>query len=229
MRGKESPEQASPGLWRITNAGYPSNTYVHAYGSNECFIVDPGLDGPTIERAIDQLGLRPRLVVCTHGHFDHLGSAARFQGKYDIPVYLHGADLTTARGSNFLLMAFKLPYRITLPKMELVEDDFVLDLDGVPIRYRSTPGHTPGSCVLSYGTTVFSGDTLYANGIGLSQLPGEDLAQLKQSLLALWSDVPANAMIQPGHGAAATMSWIKVHNAPLLRFMGLAEPQESPR
>lgn len=229
MSVPELVELVSPGLWRITNAGYPSNTWVRQHGSGECFLIDPGLDGPLVDRAIEALGLRPSHVFCTHGHFDHIGSASHFQEKHGTPVYLHRADLPTAKGSNFLLMAFKLPYRMKMPKVELVEHDFAIAVDGVLLRYRLTPGHTPGSCVLTYGNTVFSGDTLYASGVGLSSLPGEDLNQLKQSLLALWREIAPSASVCPGHGAAAQMSWIKQNNTSVLRFMGLAEPQTSQR
>lgn len=222
--------EESPGLWRVTNTGYPSNTYVCQFGSgSDCFVVDPGLDGAAIDALVETLGLTPRLVFCTHGHFDHVGSASLFQQKYGAPVHLHSADVPTMKGSNFLLMAFKLPYRVTAPEVVRISDGFRTVIGNGELVYRLTRGHTPGSCLIIHDGVVFTGDTLYAQGIGLSKLPGEDLTALKESLQSIWGELPEEAMIYPGHGEPARFSWIKQNNRALLRFMGLPQYQGSSR
>jgi hydroxyacylglutathione hydrolase len=225
----ESVELVSPGLWRVTNGGYASNAYVREYGAGECYIVDPGLEGATVDHVVEQFDLHPSAVVCTHGHFDHVGSASFFQDKYAIPVYMHHGDSVTARTSNFLLMAFKLPYRVKVPRFDLVDDGFELLFGDQMLRFRLSPGHTRGSCVLTHGSTVFTGDTMYASGVGLSSLPGEDAGLLRESLRSLWEEIPVDATIAPGHGPTATMSWIKHNNAPLRRFLDQTESTGSHR
>jgi hydroxyacylglutathione hydrolase len=212
-------------VWTVTNGIFPSNCYVCSTDvSGECFIVDPGLEAAPIEAALDDLQLTPRAVLCTHGHFDHTGSAAHFQKKHSCPVYMHGRDLKTLHSSNFLLMAFRIPARMESPEVNLLDDDDLeVRVGGVLVRFHPVPGHTPGSCVLEYGASLFTGDTLYSRAVGLSKLPGEDPDLLRRSILSVWDRFPDDAVVRPGHGESAGLGWIKRNNAALLRFLR-AEP-----
>ncbi len=214
-------DAAGTGVWRVTGGAFASNGYIGAQqGSSDCFIVDPGLDPERIDAAALSLGLTPRQVFCTHGHFDHIGGAAHFQKKYGAAVHLHPADRKTMKSGNFLLMVLKIPQRIQLPEVTDVEVDAPLDtVSGGALTYRAVPGHTPGSCFIEYGDALFTGDSLYAHGVGLSDLPGEDHEQLRLSLLALWDQIPADRMIYPGHGPAAPFAAIRSGNQPLLNFL----------
>lgn len=213
--------QVEPGIWRVANQIYPSNSYICATGADTCFLVDPGTDGDAIDRVLDGLGLKPRHIFCTHGHFDHVGSAVLFQEKYGIPCYLHGADRKILRASNFLLMAFKIPFSMRMPRLEEARG-LVMALGGTELRVIDVPGHTPGGCFLQYGRALFTGDSLYAHGVGLSRLPGGDAGQIKDALLGLWDQIPEEAMVLPGHGDCATFGRIRRENRPLLEFLGLA-------
>jgi glyoxylase-like metal-dependent hydrolase (beta-lactamase superfamily II) len=216
-------ELVESGVWTVTNGLFPSNCYIHACTDpHECLLVDPGLDPAPIEAALETIGRRPIGVLCTHGHFDHAGSAAHFQQRDGCPVHLHERDLKTLRSSNFLLMAFKIPARVSQPEVTAVSDVHpVVSLGGLTARFHPVPGHTPGSCLIEIGNSLFSGDTLYSRGVGLSRLPGEDADQLKRSILAAWARFGDAILVRPGHGEAATLGDIKRHNMPLLRFIGL--------
>jgi glyoxylase-like metal-dependent hydrolase (beta-lactamase superfamily II) len=212
-------------VWTVANGVFPSNCYLCATDvANECFIVDPGLDPAPIEAALGAHGLIPRAVLCTHGHFDHAGSAAHFRTRHDCPVYLHARDVKTLRSSNFLLMAFKIPARVTVPDVVAVDDDnAVVTIGGCRVRFHPTPGHTPGSCLIELRGTVFTGDTIYSRGVGLSRLPGEDADQLRRSILSVWDRFPDDMIVRPGHGDASTFGDLKRGNEALLRFLR-AEP-----
>ena len=213
--------QTTGRIWTVINGIFPSNCYLCATDvPGECFIVDPGLDAKPIEAALTQHGLAARAVLCTHGHFDHAGSAAHFQKVHGCPVYLHQRDIKTLRSSNFLLMAFKIPARIATPEVIAISDEQPeVRLGGTVVRFHPVPGHTPGSCVLEFGRTLFSGDTLYSRGVGLSKLPGEDVELLRRSILSIWSRFPDDAVVRPGHGEPAELGWIKSNNTALLRFL----------
>ena len=117
-----TPASASP-VWTVTNGVFASNCYLCATDvPGECFIVDPGLDTAPIEAALAERGMTPRAVLCTHGHFDHVGTAVFFQMQYGCPVHLHERDLKTLRSSNFLLMALKIPARMQMPEVQPVTD-----------------------------------------------------------------------------------------------------------
>ena len=208
-------------VWRVTNGVFPSNCYLCSTEvAGECFIIDPGLEASRIEAALAELELVPRAVLCTHGHFDHAGSAAHFQKEYGCKVYMHTGDAKTLRSSNFLLMAFKIPARVETPEIHGVEQEgFLVSMGDTHVRYHPVPGHTPGSCILEHGTSLFTGDTVYSRGIGLSKLPGEDPELLRRSILSVWDRFPDDAIVRPGHGDAASLGWIKQNNSALLRFL----------
>jgi glyoxylase-like metal-dependent hydrolase (beta-lactamase superfamily II) len=217
-----APKEVARGVWVVTGGAFPSNSYICATGaSDEVFLVDVGLDHAPIDAALDALGARPVGVYCTHGHFDHLGAARHFQDKYSVAVHLHAEDLKTARMNNFLLMALKLDDRIVLPEITAVDSDFSAAFGSESLVYRHTPGHTPGSCVLAFGTNLFTGDTMYSHGVGLSKLPGERPEVLRQSIVGLWDDLPGFT-VHPGHGPSAPGAMIRANNTALRSFLGIA-------
>lgn len=224
MAGGGAVVQENDALWRVVNARFSSNTFIQATGAaGDCLVIDPGLDGPAVESALSALALRPRLICCTHGHFDHVGSAATLQRKYGARVLLHAADQRTLASSNFLLMALKLPERIEIPETELVSDDSpAIPVAGTALRFHATPGHTPGSCIVQFQDTLFTGDTLFAHGMDSLKFPGSNATQLRQSLRRIWNLFPADARVCPGHGSSAAFGWVKGHNMKLREFVGVS-------
>jgi glyoxylase-like metal-dependent hydrolase (beta-lactamase superfamily II) len=210
-------------VWRVTSGEFSSNAYfceAHLEGGG--ILIDAGLDGLTIDAELSEHGLRPNAVFCTHGHFDHTGSASHFQKKYGCHVFVPKADEKLMRASNFLLMAMKINQKVVVPDATLVEGDFVIDITGTLLRYLPAPGHTPGSCIIEFGSAWFTGDTLYARGVGLSHLPGENHAVLKQTILGYWSDLTSERTIFPGHGNSTNGLSLRTGNKALLDFLGLA-------
>jgi hydroxyacylglutathione hydrolase len=211
-------------VWRVTCGVFPSNAYFcEADVPGGGILIDAGLDGPAIDAEMLAQGLRPHQVFCTHGHFDHAGSAAYFQKKYGCQVFMHAADLRTLKASNFLLMALKIPLKIEQPQVTYINDQFSIDINGHPLNYLHSPGHTPGSCVVELGSAWFTGDTIYSRGVGLSQLPGENVELLKTSILGLWGRLTSELTVYPGHGNAADGASVRCENRALLRFLGLIE------
>lgn len=223
MESRDSISQVENGIWRVVNRIFPSNTYICATGEpGVCFLVDPGTDSEAIDAALGELGLQPRQIFCTHGHFDHVGSAAHFQAKYGAPCYLHRDDIRTLRGGNFLMMAFRIPFTLKQPSVKEAEG-LTMVLGGQELRAIVSPGHTPGSCIIQYGRALFTGDTLFSYGVGLSKLPEGDPGKLKATILALWDHIPVDALIFPGHGDCGPFATIRRDNRPLLHFLGMIE------
>lgn len=206
---------------KIEAGEFPSNSYVCL---NErtgfSFLVDPGLDHNPIEEYLRSRSLHPRAVTCTHGHFDHIGSASYFQDKYSIPVFLHADDHKIAKAANFLLMALGMKRRLILPRFSLVAGKRVAqEIEDQIIYFNQVPGHTPGSCILEFGNLLFSGDSLYARGLGLSNLPGEDAELLRCSLKEYWSQISPDCHVLPGHGPSASFADIQKNNKSLSAFL----------
>lgn len=211
-------------VWRITSGVFPSNAYFcQADVPGGGILIDAGLDGATIDAQMTELGLYPHLVFCTHGHFDHAGSAAYFQKKYGCQVFMHKSDARILKSSNFMLMAFNIPQKIELPQVTYIEDQFSFSINEHSLCYLSTPGHTPGSCVIQLGSAWFTGDTIYSRGVGLSQLPGENVELLKMSIRSLWGGLTSDRIIYPGHGNVTDGASVRYKNCELLKFLDLIE------
>jgi hydroxyacylglutathione hydrolase len=212
-------------LRRITNDDLHSNTYLLAApggtgAGSACVVIDPGLDRNRIESALQDCAWQPHAILCTHGHFDHVGGTDWLQKKYGIPVYLRAGDLKLAKLSNFMMTAFKLQSRITLPEFKLVDiDDARVHAAGRQFIFYALPGHTPGSVGIVVDGLLFSGDSLYAKRIALSSLPGENHAQLRNSLQWLFDWIDPQTLVLPGHGGSSTIEEILQMNEELRVFM----------
>lgn len=209
-------------VWRVTSGEFPSNSYICGTFEGKCVLIDGGLDPVAIDGAMQELSLTPTSVFCTHGHFDHAGSAAFFQKKYGLQVYLHSDDHKLLKASNFLLMVFKLASRIEQPSVVTkVGSSESIDVAGHALTFHGAPGHTPGSCLIELGSALFTGDTIYSQGVGLSHLPGEQPDILKQSIRRLWPMLTAGRIVYPGHGDCASGAEVRENNRALLEFLDL--------
>ena len=221
--------QLGEALWRLCNTELRSNTYLLAAPGqtgpgSACAVIDPGLDQAALAQLLQTTGWQPAAVLCTHGHFDHVGGAAWLQQRNQLPVYLDAADLKLAKMSNFLMAALKLKLRISLPEFSPISGDAALTVAaGRQFCWHSLPGHTPGSRAIAVSDLLFTGDSLYARRTALSRLPGEDAAQLRASLTRLFGWVQDELQVLPGHGDSATVAEVHAHNHELRAFMA-AEP-----
>lgn len=209
------------GITTIQNSNFGSNTYlIVSKTTKDAVVIDPGLDWHALDSAIELQGAVPKIVISTHGHFDHIGCCWNVMEKYGAELFLHVFDEKIAKASNFLMMALKIRHRITTPIFDhLVEGGSEVAFDGSTIRIIHTPGHTPGSCVLFFRDFMFSGDTLFTRGFGLSQLPGENKEELRRSLLALVNEVPPDTIVLPGHGGPGVFGTILQSNVALRNFL----------
>lgn len=195
---------------------FQANCYVLAAGEGSgCVIVDAGqgaVDG--IERTLDEHRLTVEGVLATHGHVDHVHSAAAVADAHGVAVWIRpedrhllsdplsglGADLAGPFGQ----LALSEPQKV----VELDESD--LELAGLRISVDHTPGHTRGSVVFRLvtdegGRIALTGDTLFAGSIGRTDLPGGDVRALARSLRTTLLPLPDDTVVLPGHGDATTI------------------------
>ena len=209
---------------RIKNREVSANTYLWRTNTpGACLMIDPGLDREAIEAALDEHGLTPSAILCTHGHFDHLGSAEHFRRRYSIPVHLHSADANVAQASNFRMMALNLQSRIVVPEVFAFFDEGMTAAGTDGVEIVGVPGHTPGSVVLLFAGYAFTGDMLYRDDVWRMSWPEEDGERLVASVRSLWDLLPDETVNYPGHGGAATFGAIKQRNVPMRRMLGLDE------
>jgi hydroxyacylglutathione hydrolase len=212
-------------MLRVVDEQLRANTYLAETAvPGEVVVVDPGLDTAAILHMLEVESLRPAAIACTHGHFDHVGSAHELKQAYGAPVYLHRGDAKLIRSANFLLMACKIEQRIIVPAIDvLVEDGTEIDVAGDVLRFVHTPGHTPGSCLVCFRGSIFTGDTIYRDGVGKADFPGEDKQILRESILRVWDRLDDDAIARPGHGGSARLGELKARNVALREFLGLGQ------
>ena len=207
---------------RVKNSFFSSNTYflIHEV-DNTCIIIDPGLDEETIDKEIELHNLLPVAIICTHGHFDHTGSVAYFKKKYNIPYYIHEADLKISQSVNFFLKLAKIDKWIdtAVPDFLLKGEKEDLQIESFNLSIYNFPGHTEGSSIIKWDTNLFSGDIIYKKGLGLNSFPGENRIKLKKSIIKLFELFSEQDMIFPGHGDAEYLGLIRKNNLELSDYL----------
>ncbi len=189
------------------------NLYPGSFGSNcyclfsgtDAAVIDPSANAREILDEISQRGATLRMILLTHGHFDHLFSLDDLRKKSGAPVYLHASDADLpgdARKNAFRLFFGR--ERTWMPPDQLLADGETLLLGDEQLQVLHTPGHTEGSVCFLCGDTLFSGDTLFCDNVGRCDLPGGDEEALYRSLSSL-SALPHGLVLCPGHGPASTL------------------------
>lgn len=219
-----------------------TNCYL-VYDQGEVLIIDPGFEAERIENELEKMDPRWRGddkggdgtksrghdgskfkvvgIVNTHGHFDHIGANAKLTEKYQAPVMIHPDDApfleqTSSVVRRWLPMIKEKEYRPGQPWVWL-KDKAEIKIGGLTFRVIHTPGHSPGSLCLycAEEKILFSGDTLFAEGIGRTDLPGGGKKTIRESIFNKLFILPDDTRVYPGHGPATTIGGEKGTNPDL--------------
>ena len=171
-----------------------TNCYVAScHDTNEAIIVDPGLDyeseAQPILNYIKREQLKIKFIVNTHGHSDHINGDAIIQAKFDVPICIHKLD------SYFLE---SLQTNKALPNV-LLEEANSVKFGKENLKVVHTPGHTRGCICLIGENLIFTGDTLFAGGIGRTDFAEGSMADMNRSLQKI-KKLPDSMLVYPGHG-----------------------------
>jgi glyoxylase-like metal-dependent hydrolase (beta-lactamase superfamily II) len=125
------------------------------------------------------------------------------------------------------MMALKMPNRVEVPSTHVSLDEGSVSIIGeTRVGVIHVPGHTPGSVVLLIDGRAFTGDTLYRAGIWLGSMPETDHDQAVRSLQRLWTMLPGDIAVFPGHGRSADFGEIQRLNAPLREILRIDDPAQ---
>jgi hydroxyacylglutathione hydrolase len=172
--------------------------------SREAIAIDTAI--PSLAWISGELAARGwtlKLIVSTHGHWDHVGDNAAIADHTGAPIAVHPADRDRLVHPKPLFAPFEIPPSI--PAVELAQGG-VIRFGDCRLEVLHTPGHTEGSvCLLARDAGIlFSGDTLFAGGWGRVDLPGGSAAAMVESIVRL-ADLDDPVRVLPGHGATTTI------------------------
>ena len=170
-----------------------TNTFLLISDAGHAVVIDPAADAQTYDKILKEHHVPLTAILCTHGHYDHVGSAKALQAEWNAKLYCEKADLAGDR-----------MYPLSAADYGYAEGESIA-VDELTFTVWHTPGHTPGSVVLLCGEYLFCGDTLFAGSIGRTDLEGGDSRKMDESLRKFAAlPVPAEAQVLPGHGDFST-------------------------
>jgi glyoxylase-like metal-dependent hydrolase (beta-lactamase superfamily II) len=203
---------------RFTFNPIAENTYVVWDETGEAAVIDAGnwneAENRVLERFFTEKGLKPVLAINTHGHFDHAMGVPYLVRTYGVPFAAHAGDAFLL--DNAVASARIFGVKVAeLPKIDI-------DLDGraevkfgdTVLQIIHTPGHTPGHVCLfePESRVLFTGDTLFADSIGRTDLPGGDYSWIMKSILEKLLPLGDDVRVYPGHGGDTTIGHEAANN-----------------
>jgi hydroxyacylglutathione hydrolase len=195
---------ASVSVERITVGRWSANCYL-AHDGQVGMIIDPGDEPEIISQQVTEVGFNPVAIINTHGHFDHVGAVAPLKRMFGIPFYLHCEDRRLLTHANLYRSLAGDRTLIETPTVDsFLEHGGKVDVHAWVMEVIHTPGHTAGSVCLRVANALFTGDTLFSDGVGRTDLPGGSKAKLADSLSTLAACSP-EMEIFPGHGPGDTL------------------------
>jgi glyoxylase-like metal-dependent hydrolase (beta-lactamase superfamily II) len=171
-------------------------------GTDDAVVVDPGFSPERVLAILETEGKRPVAVLATHGHYDHIGSAAELCGD-DLPFHIHEGDVRALTDPGSWGAGFDTP-PVPVKDVRTLADGDVLTFAGFRIEVLHTPGHTPGSVVFRTDGWVLSGDLVFAGSVGRSDFPNSSPTDMQQSLRRFLL-LPDPLDVLPGHGPRTTV------------------------
>jgi hydroxyacylglutathione hydrolase len=205
---------------------FQSNCYVvGSESTREAIVIDPGEDAERILALLERLQLKVESVVVTHAHVDHIGALENVREATGASVAMHRDAFDSSRKDAPLLRAMLGIDTGDLSEPGLyLEDGDKLTLGDLEFEVVFCPGHAFGHICLYGEGVVFTGDAMFAGGIGRFDLPGGDGKLLYQSIRDKLLTLPEDTIVLPGHGPSSTIGEEKRTNPFLLNprmYMGI--------
>ena len=205
-------------LQSFTFNPFQENTYLIADADKNAIIIDPGMYDASevnqLRQFIEKNELTPIKVLLTHAHLDHVFGLKGFLEIYDIPFFIHKKELPVYERAEATASGYGVALELPQKKYELISENETISFGGEELEIRFAPGHSPGSiCFYSKENGwVVSGDVLFQNSIGRTDLPGGDTATLLNSVQTQLFTLPPDTKVYSGHGPSTTVGLEKMNN-----------------
>lgn len=179
--------------------------------TKKAIVVDPGDEPDMIMDIIKKNNLIVEYIICTHGHFDHVGAVSDIKKETGANILIHKEELVIYSAARD--MAAFWGYDIDpLPEPDgFVRDGDTISLGDLQFKVLHTPGHSPGGICLYSNNILITGDTLFEGSVGRTDFYGGDIEKLKKSFKRLM-ELPDDTRVLPGHGSETTIGREKREN-----------------
>ncbi len=197
---------------------FQENTYLLFDEDLNAILIDPGMYDAHEQKLLNDFirghELVPKQVVLTHAHLDHIFGLKAFLDEYDVPFFIHEKELPVYENAAFVASNYGVRLSLPTKQHECISEKDVLNFGGQTLAIRFTPGHSPGSiCIYSsVDNWVISGDVIFQQSIGRTDLPGGDTNTLLQSIQTQIFTLPPETKIYSGHGPATSVGIEKMNN-----------------
>jgi len=189
-----------------------TNCYI-LQSDSAALVVDPGDEPERILRFLTDVSVEPNGIIATHTHFDHVLGVDSIRAKLTIPFLIHHDDLSTLESMQKRvrqIMGFSVPPPPKVDRFLKDEESIAFGEDQVKVIH--TPGHSPGSISLAGQGFVLTGDALFNQSIGRTDLPGGDLDTLIRSITKRLFTLDNDTIVYPGHGPETSIGDEKLAN-----------------
>ena len=184
-----------------------ANCHIVSDTEGNAVLIDPGDEADRILAFLEEKGMHPLAILLTHGHFDHFCASAQIQEKYSIPVYIHPLDepmLHSPLESLAVSLGYAEHYHESQEIKHFDEGDTLSFSDALTFTVLHTPGHSPGGCCFLHDRQLFTGDTLFRDGVGRIDFKGGDIHAMRRSLARLGA-LEGDYTVYCGHFANTTI------------------------
>ncbi|MCL7488893.1 MAG: MBL fold metallo-hydrolase [Desulfobulbaceae bacterium] len=176
--------------------------------TNEAAIIDPGGDEDKILQRCRANNLQVKYLIATHGHPDHVCGNSRLKEETGAQIVMHKDDAVFFQQPEVRNYFSMLGLPESPPPDMLVEDGDTITFGREQLQVIHTPGHTPGGMCLYNPPDCFTGDTLFAAGVGRTDFPGGSSRELMDSIRTRLFVLPPETIVWPGHGYGGSKSTI---------------------
>ncbi len=180
--------------------------------TKEAVVIDPGGDAQLIMQELDKNDLTLKAIINTHGHIDHIGANDELRAMTQAKLLIHEQDATMLEDPKKNLSIFIGGAVSQKPADKLLKDKDTVEIGTIKLEVMHTPGHTLGGICLKLGNLLFSGDTLFAEGIGRADFPGGCHETLISSIRTKLMILSGEIKVYPGHGPDTTIGYEKKNN-----------------
>ena len=176
-----------------------------------CALIDPGQKAEQILAAVEELGFELKMILLTHGHYDHVMAVPQIVRATGAKVYIHKNDEWLLSCEEVLRYGTRAE-GYTTPRVDgYLEEGQILKLGSLDIKVLHTPGHTAGCCTFLCGEAMFSGDTLFQECCGRTDLETGSLEDILRSLKRL-AQLEGNYRVFPGHEGFSSLEYERQYN-----------------